>query len=179
MVFGLRKKNQELEKELSYIRGQLETLLQLQKQPKAESGNNEPEEPRSKFEKVNKKLDNISWALVEKRVKALEKRLLNKENPEQNEPQNNTEEYPDINPDSFDIPSMVKSIPAPMRIALSMMLKQRYGVTLDDIVNDPTKAIPILTDVMNALNTISQKKEQAAKEGKPFNPYDPTLFVRS
>ena len=176
-MFGLgNKKIRELEKQIAYLTGQLEMLTQIKNQPPPPD--QEPEEPKTKFERLNQKLDKISWAMVERRLKALEKRLYPKEDGESHELTDETFAN-NPNPDSLDIPTLVKNIPAPMRLALSMLLRQKYGVTLDEVIADPTKAIPIVTDIMNTLNTLNQKKAEAQKEGKPFNPYDPTLFVRS
>lgn len=169
MVFG--KKNKEIEylrEQLAYLRGQLEAMKTPKPPEEIDEDNGE-----DKISKTKRKLDKLSWAIIERRIKSLEQRLYPNE---ENETSNiNIEQNENM---SFDIPTMVKNIPAPIRLAISMMLKNRYGISLDEIIADPTKAIPMLTDIMDTLNNLQTKKQQAEKEGKPFNPYDPTLFVK-
>lgn len=173
-MFG--RKNKEIEsikEELAYIRGKLESLTT---RPQTDT----EDEVKSDWARLKKKVDQMDKISIMKKIEKIEKRLgIGKENyqEETEEPLNTN---PNLsNPDSLDIPALLKNIPLPLRMTISMLLRQKYGVSLDEVVADPTKAIPILTDIMNSLNTLNQKKAEAQKEGKPFNPYDPTLFVRS
>lgn len=170
-MFGRKNKEIEsLKSELAYLRGKLEAITT---QPEVE------EEVKSDWSKLKKKVDQLDKISIMKKIEKIEKRLGTvKENyHDETEELANTNLNP-ANPDSLDIPMLLKNIPLPLRMAVSMMLKQKYGVSLDDVVADPTKAIPILTDIMNSLNQIKTKKEEAERKGEPFNPYDPKMFVR-
>lgn len=171
-MFG--RKNKEIEsikEELAYIRGKLESMTTRTQE--------DTEEVKSDWSRLKKKVDQMDKISIMKKIEKIEKRLgIGKDNyQEEAEEPLNINPNPS-NPDSLDIPALLKNIPLPLRMTVSMLLRQKYGVSLDEVVADPTKAIPILTDIMNSLNQMKAKKEEAEKRGETFNPYDPKLFMR-
>lgn len=172
MVFG--RKNREIEQlkqEVAYLKG----LLKNREDDETDSKN--------KLDRLLEKADNIKLAALAKKIAALEKIAFGKKHPPYDY-EYEALDYPaqpnptPPNTENFDIPSLIKSIPLPLRLALNQIVKSRYGVTIDDIVKDPTLAMPILADISNSLQKISEKKKEAEKEGRQFNPYDPTLFMK-
>jgi hypothetical protein len=178
MVFG-RNKTKELEQEIAYLKGKLDALSQLksqetQKPPatQATTPEPEPEEPPS-IAKAKRKLDKLSWALIEKRIQALEKRLTSpimeptQENliPDQTTLEN-------MNGNNIDLKSLLSN---PMiRIALNTFLR-KYGTSIDDLASDPSKLITLLENLTTELKA---KKQEAENKGETFNPYDPSLFMK-
>jgi hypothetical protein len=174
-MFG-RNKTKELEKELAYLKGKLDALTQLkaQEQPKPQPSTPEPEpdEP-TVVSKAKKKLDKLSWALVEKRIQALEKRLASPvlETPQEPLPQNQ-EIFENMDGNNIDIKGLLSN---PMiRIALNTFLR-KYGTSIDDLASDPSKLISLLENLTSELKA---KKQEAESKGQTFNPYDPSLFMK-
>lgn len=179
MVFGRKNKEiNELKQQIAYLTGKIEALTA----PSKNTEDTQEPELKSSWSTLKRKVDNLDKLSIIKKIEKIEKRLgirgKTGEPVEENLAEPEYENPLPSNPDSIDIPTLVKSIPLPLRMGINMLLKQRYNVGLDEIVADPTKAIPILSDIMNTLNNLQTKKVEAEKKGEVFNPYDPKLFVR-
>jgi hypothetical protein len=173
-MFG-KNKTKELEQEIAYLKGKLDALTQLQqKEPPKPTQQPEPEEQtQPSTTKAMKKLDKLSWALIEKRIQALEKRLTSPIM-EQTQPQIAQEQLTpeNMDGDNIDIKALLSN---PMiRIALNTFLR-KYGTSIDDLASDPSKLISLLENLTSELKA---KKQEAENKGQTFNPYDPSLFMK-
>jgi hypothetical protein len=179
VVFG--RKNSELETKIAYLIGRLESLEKslekMQYEKPAKSTPDDSEEPKSPIsDRLNKRINKLQAALIEKRIQAIEKRiglapkdiLQESQDYDQETPQNI--ELSGGNPDllsAFDSNPMLK-------IAINMFLRQ-YGTSIDDLRRDPSKLIPLLETILAKLK---EKKAESEATGQEFNPYDPTLFMK-
>jgi DNA repair ATPase RecN len=178
MVFR-RNKTKELEQEIAYLKGKLDALTQLkshepQKPPATQTTTPEPEpEEPPTIAKAKRKLDKLSWALIEKRIQALEKRLTSPimEQAQENLTPDQTT-LDNIDGNNVDLKTLLSN---PMiRIAINSFLR-KYGTSIDDLASDPSKLITLLENLTAELKA---KKQEAENKGETFNPYDPSLFMK-
>jgi hypothetical protein len=183
-MFGRKDKEKmkALEAEIAYLKGKLEAISQqrekelielLQKKPQPEDDFEPPQNPQQGVNRAMRKLDKISWALIEKRIQALEKRL---HSPlmEQSQTQTAHEQttLDNIDGDNVDIRGLLSN---PMiRTAINIFLR-RYNTSIDDLASDPSKLITLLENLTTELKS---RKQEAESKGQSFNPYDPTLFMK-
>ena len=174
-MFGRNKIN-ELEKQIAYLTAKLEALEKMQNKP-ATTFIDDSDESRSPIpEKLNRKIDKLQAALIEKRIKAIERRLglTPKEAVQESiELEQESSQNIELSGGNFDLLSALDSNPM-LKMAINLFLRQ-YGTSIDDLRRDPSKLIPLLEQVLNILK---EKKAEAERTGQPFNPYDPMLFMR-
>jgi len=177
MVFG-RSKTHELEKELAYLRGKLEVLEKLQNEKTSKTPTPEDtDESKSPIpERLNKRINKLQAALIEKRIQAIERRLGLSPKEAVQETQDFEQEITqqiELSGGNIDILSALESNPM-LKLAINTFLRQ-YNTSIDDLRRDPSKLITLLEDVLNKLK---EKKQESEAKGEPFNPYDPFLFMR-
>ncbi|MEM3423708.1 MAG: hypothetical protein QXE51_04010 [Nitrososphaeria archaeon] len=167
MVFGHKKEIEKLKEEIAYLRG---IITALQQQPQKQQESEQPQEIKSSWSQLKKKMDTLDKLSVLKKIEKIEKRLgITNEEPE--EPSYDLQQ-PATDGNNIDIEYFLKN---PMiRIALNSFLKQ-YNTSVDDLKAHPEKLIDLLESFTN---TLKKKKEESEKENKPFNPYDPSLFFK-
>jgi SOS-response transcriptional repressor LexA len=178
MVFR-RNKTKELEQEIAYLKGKLDALTQLKSQEPQKPITTQTTTPEQELEepptiaKAKRKLDKLSWALIEKRIQALEKRLTSPimEQAQENLTPDQTT-LDNIDGNNVDLKTLLSN---PMiRIAINSFLR-KYGTSIDDLASDPSKLITLLENLTAELKA---KKQEAENKGETFNPYDPSLFMK-
>lgn len=170
-MFGRNREIEKLREEIAYLKGMLSTI---QNQPTRIKQVEEELEPeiKSSWSKLKKRVEDADKLSIIKKIEKIEKRLgINKTpNDESDSIQLDPSEPASI--ENLDIESILRN--PIIKMAINTFLKQ-YGTSIDDIRNDPSKLIEILEDITNKMK---QKKSESEKQGLPFNPYDPMLFMR-
>jgi len=194
MVFGFRKKKLEdrlerIERGLAYVLDKIGSDNEVSKSFQAKSGSLEDKELSDeelkrllqRYYPVDIVENLMDLRKLRKVVRKLRKQyqieISKKLNKLMSEKESYDIEAPKLDGDNLDFDQLLDSLPTPFKMAVNMFLKNKFGVSLDDIRRDPSCLAPILSFALEKVKESSKKKEKPKESKSSYQGYEVEPFI--